>query len=383
MPSWLLVLHVPIRVRAFGKRSAVWFRYFGCRKFDRGAGKTALNALLIDPDLRCAGERYAGNLKLVLLMIFVWPVGVPLGFAVLLWRYRHEINPKIDEARSAYDRYASSLGFESDRRRFFESVKQSKKIDIREKNESIKWLEFLYEEYEPRCMYFPLLELGRRIFLTGVLGMLHPGSPSQIYVGLLSAGILYKIYLVQAPYIVDSDDMVSEAAQTQAVILSLAPRLKLYFAALIVYASNEMGHKQGIFDSTIFGTTLILLYSSSFLFAVWYIMLDIFGYNVFRNFFKKKEEDDDDDQLDQINSPASIDVTNFVQTIGGDGDDAAQNAPAVSSQYTEIGLEVVEEVEVDFDDLLVEECSDKTENERNEALLQGESVGFGLIHPEG
>ncbi|KAJ8598203.1 hypothetical protein CTAYLR_005533 [Chrysophaeum taylorii] len=267
--------------------SSYTFRYFGCRKLDRGVGRNELNVLLVDPDLRCAGKRYKSSLQLVLMMIVVWPIGVPACFAILLWRNRHKINPKMPDAASADAAYASLLGFDADRDRFFQSVQQRWKIEAREQDESIKWLEFLYEEYEPRCMYFPLVELARRIFLTGILGMLHPGSPSQIYVGFVAASVLYRIYIAQKPYIVDSDDIVSEAAQTQAVIM--------YFGALVVYASNELNHKQGVFDSTIFGVLLIFIYSLAFFFASWHILVDVFGYNPYEALCaccRRKKQDD-------------------------------------------------------------------------------------------
>lgn len=38
--------------------SAYTFRYFSCLKFDRGDGKSALQALAIDPTIRCTSKRY-------------------------------------------------------------------------------------------------------------------------------------------------------------------------------------------------------------------------------------------------------------------------------------------------------------------------------------
>lgn len=78
---------------------------------------------------------------------------------------------------------------------------------------------------------FPVFELVRRVFLSAVLTMLLPGTLSQVAVrrccilfdftqiGLLGALISHRVFTYYSPYIEDTDDVVSEVAQTQLVLI--------------------------------------------------------------------------------------------------------------------------------------------------------------------
>ena len=52
--------------------------------------------------------------------------------------------------------------------------------------------------------------------------MFYPGSFSQAAVGLLGAAISHRVYGIYEPFIEDSDDVVSEIAQTELVIIFFA-----------------------------------------------------------------------------------------------------------------------------------------------------------------
>ena len=48
--------------------------------------------------------------------------------------------------------------------------------------EGIAHLRFLYDSYEPRCMYFEVVECARKLMLTGMLVFFFPETPSQVRV---------------------------------------------------------------------------------------------------------------------------------------------------------------------------------------------------------
>ena len=256
------------------------FRYFSCLRYQRGDERNDLRVLAIDPTIRCGSNRYRHWFPHVLLLIFVWPVGQPLLYACVLWRYRKHLNPPIlldddtpdvsTSSSSEKDTSSSSNNAPalSPRRdpakssssccKLFRRAQQKQrsverellKIDQRQGDEALFAIEFLYEEYEPRCYMFPVFEALRRIFLTGIVSMFYPGSSSQITVGLLGAMLSYKIFSHFQPYIEDDDDIVSEVAQSQLVII--------FFSALVIYVADSNDEREGVFSSNIFGILLII-----------------------------------------------------------------------------------------------------------------------------
>ena len=49
--------------------------------------------------------------------------------------------------------------------------------DARE--DDIKYIGFLFEGYEPRCLYFEVIECVRKLMLTGMMIFFFPDTPSQ------------------------------------------------------------------------------------------------------------------------------------------------------------------------------------------------------------
>merc|ERR1712006_77555 len=93
--------------------------------------------------------------------------------------------------------------------------------------ETIAHLRFLFDSYEPRCMYFEVVETFRKLLLTGMLVFFFPDTPSQIVVGLLIAFASAIIYSRYRPYVEDDDDFVSEVAQCKIFFVLLSALLSL------------------------------------------------------------------------------------------------------------------------------------------------------------
>ena len=75
--------------------------------------------------------------------------GIPLLYFVLLYRKRGEI---------------------------------AQREQRQERADGIAHLGFLYDCYEPRCMYFEVVECARKLMLTGMLIFFFPETPSQVRV---------------------------------------------------------------------------------------------------------------------------------------------------------------------------------------------------------
>jgi len=256
--------------------SAYTFRYFSCLRYDRGDGRDDLHALAIDPTIRCTSDRYKWWFWYVLLSIFVWPVGFPLFIGVVLFRYRKRVDPDVgpvpemNMGDAGAGHGVEAPLFRRAQRHHKNILTQLKKIEIRDDDADLEAIQFLWEEYVPRCMYFPVFETSRRIFLTGILTMFYPGSSSQLVLGLFGSLVSHRVFNYFQPYVDEDDGVVSEVAQTQLVII--------FLAALVVYISDNLEEREGIFASNAFGIFLIIVYMTAFAVACYFILVDIFGY---------------------------------------------------------------------------------------------------------
>jgi len=184
----------------------------------------------------------------------------------LLFKHRTKLSPQVDREHTSQDH---ARGFLRERRRHFVALGELAKIEIRNADESIAGLEFLYEEYEPRCYLFPIFEMARRLFLTSVLAVFYPGSMQQVLVGLLGAMSSFLVYNHYEAFIEDDDDMVASVAQGQLVLI--------YFGALAVYVSDVTDQKREVFSGAAFGVVLVLIFFTSFVVAAYTVMLNVFG----------------------------------------------------------------------------------------------------------
>ncbi|GMI25880.1 hypothetical protein TeGR_g1793 [Tetraparma gracilis] len=127
--------------------SMVIFSTFPCTKFDDDYG-TYLTA---DKSIDCDGAAHAGMVAYATAMIFVFPVGKPLLCLYLLWRKRGEIDVGQDrlekEHAGLHGNGATGL---------------QEAVELRDKNEDIKHLAFLYESYQPKYWWYEVWETYRR-----------------------------------------------------------------------------------------------------------------------------------------------------------------------------------------------------------------------------
>lgn len=92
---------------------------------------------------------------------------------------------------------------------------------------------------------------------------------SQVAVGMCGSMVSYRVFNYFQPYINDDDDIVSEVAQTQLVVL--------FFAAMIVFVAENLDHKDGIVQSQVFGILLLIVFSASFLVSIYFVLVNVFG----------------------------------------------------------------------------------------------------------
>lgn len=244
--------------------------YFSCARFDRGDQRD-LRVIAVETSIKCTSKRYQRWAPYAATMIAVWPVGTTLGIGLLLWQNRERLDPVVLKKNEGDD----IAGLEREERHHRTATVELIKLKQRNADGTIVGLEFLIEEFTPRCYFFPVFELARRLFLSSVLAVFYPGSAQQLVVGVLGAMGSYVVYSFHQPYINDDDNVVAIVSAGQLVLL--------YFAALAVYTSDVSDQKRGTFTGVGFGAVLVVIFFAGFLVAAYVTVLDLFGYSTLRS----------------------------------------------------------------------------------------------------
>ncbi|CAM9202855.1 unnamed protein product [Ectocarpus sp. 8 AP-2014] len=162
--------------------SSTIFQTFSCETLDDGV--TYLRAdyrIDCDSSKHLAMEIYAG------LMIFVYPIGIPLVYAALLFGGRDALKiaavPNIEQSRVQAAVHLSS-------------------------------------PYRPGCFYYEIIECGRRVLMTGVIVFIFPNELGQIAVTLVMACTFALLFEALAPYDSKWDAWISRSGHV-IVLLSI------------------------------------------------------------------------------------------------------------------------------------------------------------------
>ncbi|GMI42328.1 hypothetical protein TeGR_g7567, partial [Tetraparma gracilis] len=140
-------------------------------------------------------------------MILIFPVGKPLLCLYLLWRKRKEIDVGQDRLEKEH------AGLHGDGATGLQEA-----VELRDKNEDIKHLAFLYESYQPKYWWYEVWETYRRIALTGGLRLLDGGSGLQFAVGLLVCIFGLRTVAAKKPYLTHGTNRFAEIVGWQLVL---------------------------------------------------------------------------------------------------------------------------------------------------------------------
>ena len=237
----------------FPSNSSAVLRYFNCVKFDaRGRSPGTLKVLMADMSINCRSERYKLTSIFTWIMVAIYPIGIPvLCFATLFW-YRKRINPTTT------------------------SDDMDEKISKRDNDRRLDRIRFLFEEYEPRYWWFAVVELIRRLYLTGLLAFFgsdeEPSTTTQTALGLLGAMVYYIVMAHFEPYVDDSDDMLAKVAAVQVIFT--------FFGATMLQARSnsddeEAGDPQGVFQGAIFAAICVIVGLFTFSVALYILFSEL------------------------------------------------------------------------------------------------------------
>ncbi len=166
------------------------FQVFDCVTVD-ATGKDSY--LRIDMSISCDAEEYRGWMWFAIVMIIIYPIGIPLFYFLCLYQVRDAISNR-------------ALSTETSRK----VIEQSE-----EEGKAKAALAFLWSAYEPCFWYWEIIETFRRIMLTAVLSILAPGSSKQNVFGIVLTFLFTKLYGFYQPYLEDNDDLLADLGQVQ------------------------------------------------------------------------------------------------------------------------------------------------------------------------
>ena len=209
--SWFLLLTYVV----FTGVSTTVLRFFNCVRYetvDAAGALVEFEVLQADHSISCNSPSYKVWTGYAWVMVFVYPIGIPLLYFAELWYHRKAINPDVaagyavinpdvsagapPAADAPPDGDAPPAGLTI----MTEKDVQELKIKRRSEDKSIQHLEFLFRDYEPRTYLFIVFECVRRLALTGMLIFIFPGSASQIVVGLFVAVFSQLIIAAAGPW---------------------------------------------------------------------------------------------------------------------------------------------------------------------------------------
>eukprot|EP00953_Heterococcus_sp_UTEX-ZZ885_P041480 21161-Heterococcus_DN1.PRE.2 len=199
--------------------STVVFQTFACDALD-GTKESWLRA---DYSISCNTDTHTVYKVYAAVMIAVYPIAIPLLYAVLLWRHRHSLNPATTAARTnglrailnrlsqsfrhctsastADTSVASNSEAYSTASRNNRSLQQQQQDSISTatiaKPESIR---FLWSPYRQQVYCWEVVECIRRLALTGFLVFILPGTAGQSAVACVFTVIALIVFSIASPF---------------------------------------------------------------------------------------------------------------------------------------------------------------------------------------
>ena len=294
--SWFLLLTYVV----FTGTSTTVLRFFNCVEYesvDATGSLETLRVLQADHSISCDSPSYKAWTGYAVIMVLIYPIGIPMLYLAELLYHRKAINPDVDARRhnsssqlnvgaapetpqeQAYLRLRAreSKSMRDLRHQAFQDIGlseaeiQERKIEARSGDASIEHLEFLFAEYEPRCYLFVVFECLRRLMLTGLLIFIYAGSLTQITVGLLLAYLSYAVMSSYSPYIEDVDDRLADVGQSQIVLV--------FIASLVLFA-RDMPEQEGapgnLFRGPLFAFVMVMVGLMTLLATAYMLLVEYF-----------------------------------------------------------------------------------------------------------
>ena len=259
----LLTVNFVLFYLLFPSNSANIFATFQCETLDDHPG--APSFLLIDKSVDCESPRHRAMMGYAVLMVLVYPIGIPAMYAYLLfvkhgkelWLLR-ELELKragiekdarnaisLEKAKAVKEGQPPALSDASNEEVLPADV-TAKMEQLQAEEEELRealpdMVQKLILGYELRTFYFELLDCARKLAIVCLPVFFQPsGSVSQLIFGLMVCFLTFGAYMVYAPYVDDSDDHLAQLCQVQ-IFFALVSSIALKYDLGTLADSRNMG----------------------------------------------------------------------------------------------------------------------------------------------
>ncbi|GMH50654.1 hypothetical protein TL16_g00835 [Triparma laevis f. inornata] len=220
------------------------------------------NLLSADPTVNCESTEYSLIILYALVMLFVWPIGVPVYYLYVLGRH---YGPTADEMQATVNRWLSGqFGLKEE-----EQVKMEERFMILEES-APPYLKVLNAEFEAPCWWVPVFEQYRKLAITGVTILFGAGTVDQLIVGMIIAIMSALVFFAVQPYKNFGDDLFSMVSHFQ-IVLVLVWSLLVKFNKRLEEEGVEMSET---LDADTLGYLLIMTNISVIFFFVIFMFIE-------------------------------------------------------------------------------------------------------------
>lgn len=192
--------------------SSTVFQTFACETLDDD-----VEYLRADYRIHCTDAKHKSLEVYAGIMIAVYPLGIPLMYAVLLFR-RRDVLADADADKTVAQPIAG-----------------------------------LWEPYRPERFYYEIIECGRRVMLTGVVVFIFPNDAAQIAITMLITFVFLLVFEALSPYKSESDMWLSRGGHV-IVFLSMFDVLLLK-----VDVSGERDQSQAVFEGLLVAGHVLMM----------------------------------------------------------------------------------------------------------------------------
>jgi hypothetical protein len=271
--------------------STMIFQIFLCTNVDPNDENSGQDDyyLTADMSISCSSSYYYSGVGYAVVMILIYPIGIPASYCLLLYYNREEIRdrhvnraviPPPEVMRMSAAQLSASRYSSSDRPSSLKSARDttitianpmlltssvvSKKVtdsvstekpstkeaedeNPEPSNEEPRYLSiqttriaFLWQAYKPQYWYWESVESTRRLMLTAVLSVCGPGTFDQAVLSVLLALLYIKVYGYFNPYDNPNNNVLAEVGQFQIFFT--------FFGGLIVQANLLSRHFSTLLD---------------------------------------------------------------------------------------------------------------------------------------
>jgi hypothetical protein len=202
--------------------SSMTFMFFMREEYEE-PGEVYVDLMRADRSINRDEPVYQGFTAYALIMVAIYPIGVPALYGLMFHRARHqllemrriELTGETDFALAKLGAESAATPEETDEmvRRAMEVHEENRRALAKLRGELPTTLRKLTAGYELRTYWFEVFECVRKIGLIGLPIFFPVGSPAQLIFGLIICFLSYGAYCVCSPYIKDQDDFLAQVAQ--------------------------------------------------------------------------------------------------------------------------------------------------------------------------